>query len=113
LFEGLANLEQLEISRQELAGVYRRGLRRADKTSSLSDLLDGRPIRTDRYWQATLLAEWLVTDPERRAALDSALFEMAQRGSTDVRPVVRRHFGTDLDALGIAFWSWAWTRYGA
>lgn len=113
LFEGLANLEQLEISHQELASVYRRGLRRADKTSSLNELLDGRSIRTDRYWQATLLAEWLVSDPGRRTALDSALFEMAQRGSTDMRPVLRHHFGTDLDALGIDFWSWAWTRYGA
>jgi hypothetical protein len=113
LFEGLANLEQLEISHQDLAGVYRRGLRRADKTSALAELLDGRAIRTDRYWQATLFAEWLGADPQRRAALDSALFEMAQRGSTDVRPVVRRHFGSDLDALGVAFWSWAWAMYGS
>jgi hypothetical protein len=113
LFEGLANLEQLEISHQELDSVYRRGLRRADKTSTLAELLDGRPIRTDRYWQATLFAEWLVSDAPRRAALDSALFEMAQRGSADVRPVVRRHFGSDLDALGVEFWSWAWTTYGA
>jgi hypothetical protein len=113
LFEGLANLEQLEISHQELASVYHRGLRRADKTSSLSELLDGRPIRTDRYWQVTLFVQWLVENPERRVALDSALFEMAQRGSADVRPVVRRHFGSDLDALGVAFWSWAWATYGA
>jgi hypothetical protein len=113
LFEGLANLEQLEISHQELASVYRHGLRRADKTSALSELLDGAPIDTDRYWQATLFAQWLIEDPQRRAALDSALFEMAQRGSADVRPVVRGHFGSDLDALGVAFWSWAWTTYGA
>jgi hypothetical protein len=113
LFEGLANLEQLEISQQELGAVYRRGLRRADKTTALPELLDGRPIRTDRYWQATLLAEWLVSDPQRRTALDSALFEMSQRGSADLRPLVRRHFGSDLDALGVAFWSWAWTTYGA
>lgn len=112
LFEGLANLEQLEISHQELDSVYRRGLRRADKTSALTELLDGRPIRTDRYWQATLFAEWLVSEAPRRAALDSALFEMAQRGSTDLRPLVRRHFGADYDALGVAFWSWAWATYG-
>lgn len=112
LFEGLANLEQLEISHQDLDTVYRRGLRRADTTSSLSELLDGRPIPTDRYWQVTLFAEWLVAEAPRRAALDSALFEMAQRGSTDLRPVVRRHFGSDLDALSVAFWSWAWTTYG-
>jgi hypothetical protein len=113
LFEGLANLEQLAISHQDLGGVHRNGLRRADASSSLLELLDGKPIRTSRYWQATLLCEWLLADSGRRAALGSAMQEMAQRGSTDLRPLVGRHFGVELDALAIDFWSWAWLRYGA
>ncbi|HWB81554.1 MAG TPA: hypothetical protein VG755_41620 [Nannocystaceae bacterium] len=113
LFEGLANLEQLAVSQQDLKGVYRHGLRRADASSSLLELADGKPIRTARYWQATLVCEWLLADEGRRAALGSALDEMAQRGSTDLRPLAGRHFGVELDKLAVDFWSWAWLRYGA
>jgi hypothetical protein len=112
LFEGLANLEQLAVSRQDLRGVYRHGLRRADASSSLVELADGRSIRTARYWQATLVCEWLLADDVRRAALGSALREMAQRGSADLRPLAGRHFGAELDTLAVDFWSWAWLRYG-
>jgi hypothetical protein len=113
LFEGLANLAQLEISHQDLRAVHRTGLRRADASSRMLELVDGKPIRTSRYWQATLFCEWLLADSGRRAALDSALQEMAQRGSTDLRPLIGRHFGASPDALGTEFWSWAWLRYGA
>lgn len=112
LFEGLANLEQLAISRQDLRAVYRRGLRRTDTSATLLELADGEPISTSRYWQATLVCEWLLADASRRAALGSALVEMAERGSTDLRPLAGRHFGAELDALGVELGSWAWLRYG-
>lgn len=112
LFEGLAVLEQLPWSRQDLAPVYRRGLRRADAMSHLRELLDGRPIATERYWQATLFVRWLLSDPGRTAALDAAMVEMAARGSTELAPLAPRDFGSDLRALGREFWSWAWVSFG-
>jgi hypothetical protein len=112
LFEGLAVLEQLQWSQQDLAPVYRRGLRRADAMSHLRELLDGRPIATERYWQATLFVRWLLADPGRTAALDAAMVEMAARGSTELAPLAPRDFGSDLRALGREFWSWAWVSFG-
>ena len=113
LFEGLAILEQLEISEQDLRPVYRTGLRRRDMMTALRELTDGSPIATDRYWQVALLAQWLTADSGRRAALDAALCEMAARGDTDLRPVASRYFGAEFDTLSMDFWSWAWLAHSA
>lgn len=112
LLEGLAILEQLEISGQDMGPVYRQGLRRHDAPSVLHALIDGSPIDTRRYWQAALLAQWLTADPGRRAALDAALVEMAARGDTDLRPLAVRYFGAEFGTLAVEFWSWAWLAYG-
>lgn len=113
VFESLANLEQLAISRQDMRAVYRNGLRRSDQWTPIPVLGSGEPISTKRYWQATMFMQWLVADPSRRRALDSALVDMAQLGSTDLRPLARRHFGRDLDALAAEFWWWAWHEYAS
>ena len=113
LFEGLAILEQLEISAQDLRPVYRRGLHRRDASAELGALTDGTPIDTRGYWQAAMLAHWLTADPGRRAATDAMLLEMAARGDTDLRPIVDRYFGVEFAALSVDFWSWAWLAHGA
>jgi hypothetical protein len=112
LFEGLAILEQLEISRQDLRPVYRKGLRRRQAAAYLEDLTDGAPIDTGQYWQAAMFVGWLTSDPGRLAALDAALVEMSARGDTNLNPVVPRYFGTDFRRLSVDFWSWAWLAYG-
>jgi hypothetical protein len=111
LFEGLGNLEQIHVSKQDIAGVYRDALARSDVKMPLRDLIDGRPIPTSRYWQATLLVEWMLDDPGRTAALAGAIADMRRRGSADLRPHLERHFGMDLARFSASFWAWAWTRY--
>ncbi len=111
LFESLANVEQLAISRQDIRLVYRTGLRRGGQWTPIAELGSGAPIATKNYWQATLLMQWLVADATRRRALDSAVVEMAQLGSSDLRPLARRHFGRDIDALAVELWWWAWDEY--
>jgi hypothetical protein len=112
LFEGLAVVEQLEISRQDLAPVYRRGMMNDRAKVTVAELVSGAPISTTSYWQAALLIEWLLADEARAAGLRSAVAEMRARGSTDLRPLVMRHFGVDLDGFAASFWAWAWTTYG-
>lgn len=112
LFEGLAVLEQLSVSRQDLVPVYRRGLRRNDATAHVHELVDGRPIANKSYWQAAMFVQWLLADPGRAAALDAAMLEMAARGSTDLMPLAPRYFGADVRTLGREFWTWAWQQWG-
>lgn len=111
LFEGLGNYEQLEISGQDISRVYREALTRSDVKMPLEELVAGDPIPTSRYWQATLLVEWMLEDPTRTRALGAAMEEMRVSGSADLRPVLDRHFGLDLPRLSAEFWSWAWSRY--
>jgi hypothetical protein len=111
LFEGLGNLEQLEVSKQDIAVVYRDALARSDVKMPLSELLDGTPIPTSRYWQATLFVEWLLADTNRRAALADAVTDMRRAGTVDLRPHLERHFGMDLPRISASFWSWAWLTY--
>lgn len=111
LFEGLGNLEQLDVSRQNIASVYRYGLARSDVKMPLEELLDGTPIPTSRYWQATLFVEWMLDDPERMAALAAASEDMRRSGSVDLRPHLERHFGMDLARFSASFWAWAWMNY--
>lgn len=113
VLEGLAILEQLAISEQDLSPVYRRGLRRRGAAAELHALTDGSPIDTRQYWQAAMMAQWLVSDPGRRAALDAALVEMSARGDTDLRPLAMRYFGQEFTGLSVEFWSWAWLTHGA
>jgi hypothetical protein len=74
-------------------------------------LISGAPIPTSRYWQATLLLEWLLADPGRTAGLASAMEDMRLRGSADLGPLMERHFGIDLPEFSAAFWGWAWSTY--
>jgi hypothetical protein len=111
LFEGLGNVEQLEISQQDIARVYRDGLLRSELKMPIEELIDGRPIPTSRYWQATLLVEWMLADGGRTAALAGALADMRTSGSADLRPHLERHFGMDTARFSASFWAWAWTRY--
>lgn len=112
LFEGLANVDQLEVSNQEMGSLYRKGLTRPGVKMPVFELVSGQPIPTTRYWQATLLMQFLLDDPKRRAALDEAMAEMRVEGSADLRPWLRRHFGEDMPRFSASFWRWAWTTYG-
>lgn len=111
LFEGVGNHEQIHVSQQDLASVYRGGLAYANAKTPLWELVAGDGIPTSRYWQATLLFEWFLADPGRRVALMHALEDMQTRGSADLRPLLEPHFGLDMPRFSAAFWAWAWARY--
>jgi hypothetical protein len=112
LFEGLGVFDQLEVSRQDLRFVYAQGLRRSDLKMPVDELVSGKPIPTSRYWQATLLMEWILVDAERTAALAAALEDMRRRGSADLRWLVSRHFDMDMATFTAEFWGWATDTYG-
>lgn len=112
LFEGLANIDQLEVSKQEMKSLYRKGLTRPGVKMPVFELVSGRPIPTTRYWQATLMMQFLLDDPKRRRALNEALADMRVEGSADLRPWLLRHFGEDMPRFSASFWRWAWTTYG-
>jgi len=113
LFEGLGNLEQLQVSGQDISAVYRAGLASAFAKAPVQEMVAGRPISTDHYWQATLLLEWLLSDPQRAEALSECLVDMRFAGSVDLRPLIEHHFGFDTARFAAEFWRWARDHYAA
>jgi hypothetical protein len=111
LFEGLGNVAQLDVSGQDIASVYRQGLVRSGAKMPVFEMLAGGAIPTGRYWQATLLVQFLLADAGRTHALAAALDDMRATGSADLRPHLERHFGMDVPRFSAAFWSWAWAEY--
>jgi hypothetical protein len=111
LFEGLGNVAQLAISNQDIEAVYRQGLTRSGVKMPMFEMVSGRAIPTARYWQATMLVEFMLADAGRTRALADALTQMRAMGSADLRPHLDRQFGMDVPSFSAAFWSWAWARY--
>ena len=111
LFEGLGNVSQLAVSGQDIESVYRQGLTRSGVKMPVFEMVSGGAIPTNRYWQATMLTEFLLADASRTRALSDALLEMRAMGSADLRPHLDRQFGMDVPSFSAAFWSWAWARY--
>ena len=54
-----------------------------------------------------LFVKWLVENPERRKQFQSALLEMKQRSSTELEPLVEKHFNLKLDDMETAWLKWA------
>jgi hypothetical protein len=111
LFEGLGNVAQLDVSGQDIASVYRQGLMRSGVKMPVFEMLSGGAIPTTRYWQATLLMQFLLADAGRTHALAGALQDMRAAGSADLRPHLERHFGMDVPRFSAAFWAWAWSEF--
>ncbi len=111
LFEGLGNVAQLDVSGQDIASVYRQGLVRSGVKMPVFEMVSGGAIPTTRYWQATLLVQFLLADPGRTHALANALQDMRAVGSADLRPHLERHFGMDVPRFSAAFWAWAWAEF--
>jgi hypothetical protein len=107
LFEGLATRYQLAFSGQDIGPIVRAGLAEVRSRTPFEDLLDGEPIPEARYWQASLVIDWLLADPGRRERFFAALGAMRRRGSTDLRPLVRGHFGVTLAELEASWLAWA------
>ena len=106
-----SNVAQLDVSGQDIASVYRQGLVRSGAKMPVFEMLAGGAIPTGRYWQATLLVQFLLADAGRTHALAAALHDMRAMGSADLRPHLERHFGMDVPRFSAAFWSWAWAEY--
>ena len=111
LLEGLATRYQLAFSGQDIGPIVRAGLADARGRTPLEDLLDGEPIPETRYWQAALVIDWMLADPGRRERFLAALGAMRRRGSTDLRPLVRGHFGVTLADIESSWLAWARERF--
>lgn len=111
LFEGLANVDQLAISKQDIGAVYRTGLVRSGVKMPLYEMVSGAPIPTSRYWQATMLMHYFLADPGRTVMLNAALDDMRRTGTVDLRPLLDTRFGMDVPRLSASFWSWGWGKY--
>jgi hypothetical protein len=111
LLEGLATRYQLAFSGQDIGPIARAGLADARGRATFEDLLDGEPIPEARYWQAALVIDWMLADPGRRERFLAALGAMRRRGSTDLRPLARSHFGVALADLESSWLAWARGRF--
>lgn len=64
LHEGMASLCQLQFHPQEnLRQIVQEGVEREGYRSPLSELCNGKPIPSNRYWQAATFVEMLQSDP--------------------------------------------------
>ena len=104
--EGLATRYQLAYSNQDIAPIVRAALKNPRYLWPLKVLLSGRRLPTGRYWQAATFLDWALADPARAKALRGALAEALAQGSTDLRPVAKKHFGNNLDALETEWLVW-------
>lgn len=106
LHEGLANYYQLHWSKQDVHALMHDTIERGTHVP-LAKLAGGERISGRDYGQAVLLVEWLLEDPGRRKAFQSAMLDMRERASTELAPLAVKHFGMTLDEMESAWLAWA------
>ncbi len=85
--EGLASYYQIRIHPQEdYPQIVMQGLSNADRRLPLTQLLSGRPIPLDRYWQAATVIEMLLQDKKYQPHLPALIAAFQQTGSTNIAP---------------------------
>lgn len=98
LQEGLANYYQLRFHPQDLRAIVAAGLADANQRLPLEELASGKPVPSNRYWQAVTLIELLYTD-KYRGKLPKLFAALAAAGSTDLGPHLTPILGTDWAGL--------------
>ena len=99
LQEGLANYYQLRFHPQDLKPIVAQGLTDAKFRLPLAELASGKPLPTNRYWQAVTLIELLVEKDPYRGNLKDLFAAFAAAGNTDLGPQLKPIYDTDWTAL--------------
>lgn len=99
LQEGLANHLQLRFHPQEIGGIVRGGLADPAQRLPLEELASGKPLPTNRYWQAVTLVELLLGEKKYSEKLAEYFAAVAKSGSTDLGPHLQPIFATDWPGL--------------
>ncbi len=99
LQEGLASRYQLRFHPQDLKPMVAAAMQDAKLRSPLSELANGRPIPTQRYWQAATLAGLLLESEPLRSKLPAFLKAVQATGNTDLGPHLQPVFGLEWPAL--------------
>ena len=112
LHEGLAVRYQLAASPQkDFPDIVRHGVRNAKARLPLDKLLDGKPIQTQFYWQATTVVDFLSTKyAEQWPALIKAI---RQNGSTDLGPHLEPVLKTNWQQLEADWIGFCQKKYAA
>ncbi len=98
--EGVANYYQLRFHPQNsLSRIVREGLTNASHRTAFSELCQGKPIPTTRYWQAATLIEMMLAQQKYRQHLGKLVAAFQRSGSTDLTPHLRPILATDWDGL--------------
>ena len=111
LTEGLATRYQLRFSGQDLAPIVSSALQNAGERTPWIELLSGGEIRPSRYWQAALIIEWLLDEPQRRRQFDEFLEQVRIHSQTNVQALAQRCFDATLPELEKQWLEWLKARY--
>jgi hypothetical protein len=85
--EGLASYYQMQAHPQEsLSRIVIDGIEKGGARLPLSQVLHGRTIPTNRYWQAVTVIEMLITDEKFRTKWPALIAAFQKTGSTDIGP---------------------------
>jgi hypothetical protein len=100
LHEGLASYYQLQYHPQpNVLDIVRRGIADRNLSTPLSQLCNGQPIATNRYWQAMTVVELLCKNAKYRERLPKLIETFRQSGSTDLEPALESVLETTWDQL--------------
>jgi hypothetical protein len=112
LQEGLANYLQLRFHPQEIGGMVRGGLADPAQRLPLEELASGKPLPTNRYWQAVTLVELLLGEKKYSEKLADYFAAVAKSGSTDLGPHLQPIFATAWSGLSADWKAFCERKYG-
>jgi hypothetical protein len=85
--EGLATHYQVQIHPQEnFSQIVMQGLADTNQRLPLAQILSGRPIPQNRYWQAATVIDMLLTGEKYKSRVPALIAAFQQAGSTDIMP---------------------------
>jgi hypothetical protein len=98
LQEGVANYFQLRnFPQANFAALVRQSLaQEATHVTPLRELLDGRRIPLNRYWQTVTVLDLLLNRPPYAGKFPALLAELLRRNSVDLAPALQPVYGVDF-----------------
>lgn len=108
--EGLAALVQLRFHPQDnFAGIVCDGLENKGHRRPLAELVDGRRLPVNRYWQAVTMVEHLLA--EHGGAMPELFEALYEAGSADLMPHLGPVLGVDVEEFERAWMEGTRGRY--
>lgn len=85
--EGIANYYQIKIHPQDnFKSIVKSGIASPAQHTQLEQLLNGKRIKMDRYWQALTVIDLLINDQNYKDSLSDLMSAFEKSGSTDLSP---------------------------